>query len=84
MTVTTAPLSPSRTWTGTRLLGSILLSIVWFGVYVLSIGPALAIVFATESGEALAITFYDPVVWLYENTILQTPLQWYSRLWGWR
>lgn len=53
-------------------------------VYVLSIGPVVAV--ANKAGydlEALA-GFYAPVVWLHDHTALKEPLEWYADLWGWK
>ena len=63
------------------------LCLVWFGLYVLSIGPAL-LVYAKlppsieSSAEALIDTLYGPVGWLVDNTILSEPLIRYFELWS--
>jgi hypothetical protein len=55
----------------------------WFGIYILSIGPVVAIVESVKVGKDAARAFYDPVVWLHDHTILEGPLEWYSSIWGW-
>ena len=61
-----------------------LMSFACFVTYVLSIGPAIAIVEATNSGEDVIRIFYGPVIWLHDHTFLHSFLEWYSELWGWR
>ena len=56
-------------------------------LYVLSIGPVVMFVEMTgteqELGPVLRVVYY-PVVWLYENTLLQDPLEAYIGFWsGW-
>jgi len=53
-------------------------------LYVLSVGPAVMLVELTgtedELGPALNVVYY-PVVWLYENTLLEEPIEAYVALW---
>ena len=57
---------------------------IWFGIYILSIGPVIALVESVNVGRDAARAFYDPVIWLHGNTILEGPLEWYSNVWGWQ
>ena len=52
-------------------------------LYVLSIGPAIAL---TRGGNSVIQqddlrTFYQPVIWMHDNTILEQPLEWYVEMW---
>lgn len=51
-------------------------------VYVLSIGPVVALTEKTRLGPYLE-TIYLPVILLHEHTFLEKPLEAYSELWGW-
>ena len=53
-------------------------------LYVLGIGPVawLALHTGVEAEIApVAMVIYAPVVWLYNHTFLQEPLDWYIHLW---
>jgi hypothetical protein len=52
-------------------------------LYVLSIGPVVALVEKTGVGEDAAKVFYLPVVWLHDHTPLEKPLEKWGELWGW-
>jgi hypothetical protein len=53
-------------------------------LYVLSIGPVVAIAERTKSTESLKLlkAVYAPVIWLHDHTILKKPLEAYVELWG--
>lgn len=48
-------------------------------LYVLSIGPAIAIWPRSPPGPVMV--FYAPLVWLIWNTPLREPFEWYADLW---
>jgi hypothetical protein len=50
-------------------------------LYVLSVGPALTVVNRSRTGKETFLVVYAPVVWLYENTPLQGPLDSYIDFW---
>jgi hypothetical protein len=52
-------------------------------VYPLSIGPAVRFHGRTSNPtvQRTLETYYAPLVWLYENTPLRGPLDWYVELW---
>ena len=50
-------------------------------LYVLSLGPAVALVPPTGNGADAARVFYTPLIWLRENTPLRKPLEWDVELW---
>jgi hypothetical protein len=52
-------------------------------LYVLSMGPVVAISEKTGRGGEAVKTFYAPIIWLHNHTILAKPLEWYAALWGW-
>ncbi len=52
-------------------------------LYVLSIGPVVWLVKKLNWPDELFERFYQPVVWLHDNTALKVPLEWYSNLFGW-
>lgn len=52
-------------------------------LYILSIGPAGWLVAAGYLPQLPLEAVYLPVTWLYENTPMDRPLEWYSDLWGW-
>ena len=52
-------------------------------LYVLSIGPVVALVEKTGAGHKAVEVFYTPVIWLHDNTPLKEPLEKYAELWGW-
>ena len=48
-------------------------------MYVLSIGPAALI----AGGPSPTLrTFYAPVIWLHDHTLLKKPIEVYMELWG--
>ena len=51
-------------------------------VYVLSIGPAAAVAKASGSNHIPIKQFYEPIIWLHDNTFLRKPLEAYLDLWG--
>lgn len=53
-------------------------------LYVLSIGPVVAVVEKTGVGEEAAHALYLPVVWLHDHTPLEKPLEKWGELWGWQ
>lgn len=63
------------------------LSAVWFVIYLLSIGPVVALVLRTGVGEALSREFYDPLRLLQFHSpvsvYLDPVMDWYTELWGW-
>jgi len=73
----TGPANSSKT-----LALAILSPLVLFVVYVLSIGPAAAMCEHYDWDPAPLQTFYYPVIWLHEHTILREPLEWYVGLFG--
>lgn len=60
------------------ILGAVLGLLV---LYVLSLGPAVAIVRRTGMGVDVATVVYAPLEWLYENTPLREPLGAYVEFW---
>ena len=55
-------------------------------LYVLSIGPVIYAYNANGNTlgprtDVACEIFYTPLVWLYENTPLRIPLDWYFELW---
>lgn len=52
-------------------------------LYVLSIGPVVWLVEKLNWPEEYFKNFYQPVVWLHDNTALKAPLEWYGNLFGW-
>jgi hypothetical protein len=52
-------------------------------LYVLSIGPVVAVVEKTGTGREAVVIFYAPVIWLHDNTPLEKPLEKYAEFWGW-
>lgn len=69
--------SPWGVWMVTLLL----LSPV---IYVLSIGPDVALVEHGMLPKEPVVALYEPINWLHDNTLLEEPLEWYAALWGWR
>jgi len=59
------------------------LGCAWISIYVLSVGPVFAMIEYANYGKQSAETFYGPVIWLHDETLLKKPLEWYSDLWGW-
>ncbi len=53
-------------------------------MYVLSIGPVVAISERTGVGRDVVEVAYFPVFWLHDNTPLDEPLERYAELWGWQ
>ena len=51
-------------------------------MYVLSVGPVVAIVRKLNMGETAMQYVYAPVFWLHDHTVLKEPLEAYSHLWG--
>ena len=52
-------------------------------LYVLSMGPAVAVAGKNQSNEAAIRAVYAPVIWLHHHTALAKPLEMYAKLWGW-
>ena len=50
-------------------------------LYVLSVGPAIAISEIFPKSEPAFRAFYIPVIWLHDHTVLRGPLESYARLW---
>ncbi len=51
-------------------------------LYVLSFGPAIAVVQKHPKCVPAFQEFYLPVIWLEEHTALRRPLDFYCRFWG--
>ncbi len=57
----------------------------FFCLYVLSVGPGVAILEAVSTDPTTYDAFwkfYEPVDWLYMNTFLEKPLDWYIDFWS--
>ena len=52
-------------------------------LYVLSIGPVIAIAEKFDHPHEPYQVFYAPVGWLHDHTPLQGPLRKYASWWGW-
>ena len=52
-------------------------------LYVLSMGPVVAIVGKNQANVATIRAIYGPVIWLHEHTPLKEPLELYAHMWGW-
>jgi hypothetical protein len=64
----------------TWLVGAVFM----FVLYVLSIGPVVALNKSKPVTSLNAIRqVYFPVIWLHDHTALKGPLDAYARLWGW-
>ncbi len=50
-------------------------------LYVLSIGPAAALV-SNRAALTILPKVYAPVIWLHDHTFLEKPLEWYVGLFG--
>ena len=70
--------------TGSGAVVALVLAVLLPALYVLSIGPVVALVEKTGVGGEEARVFYAPVIWLHDNTPLEKPLEAYAELWGWR
>lgn len=65
--------------------------LIWVGVillllpclYVLSMGPVVAVAGKNPAHEPTIRAVYGPVIWLHHNTPLKKPLEMYAKLWGW-
>ena len=55
----------------------------WLSIYVLSIGPVVATIEYNNFDKDFTRPFYEPVIWLHDETLLERPLEWYSEIWGW-
>jgi len=64
-------------WAGYAAL--VLLALV---LYVLSLGPFLLLCDRMGWGRSAVSVVYAPMIWLYDNTPLQGPLDWYVSLWS--
>lgn len=53
-------------------------------LYMLSIGPANAIIEGTGQGMEAGRIIYAPIIWLHDHTPLKTPIEKYVELWSWR
>jgi hypothetical protein len=67
-------------WVGILVFGLPLL-------YFLSTGPVVLLLektngFGSHVPSDFVLAFYAPIVWLYENTFLRTPIELYLNLWG--
>jgi hypothetical protein len=52
-------------------------------LYVLSIGPVVAVAGKNRGNAATIRVVYAPVFWLHNNTPMKKPLEMYAKLWGW-
>ncbi|MCI0332824.1 MAG: hypothetical protein L0228_06340 [Planctomycetes bacterium] len=69
------------TWSWTKLTATLItFSLLWFLLYALSLGPAVKLTLAMGWKISLEIP-YSPVIWLYNNTFLKEPIDWYVELW---
>jgi hypothetical protein len=71
---------------GTLWLAAAMALVLFFlpGIYVLSIGPVVAVVERADAGREVVQVIYAPVIWLHDHTALKEPLEAYARLWGWQ
>ena len=53
---------------------------VFFGAYILSIGPVIYLAQTYDWNLDAFPTIYAPVKWLHDHTFLEKPLEWYIRL----
>ncbi len=68
-----------------RPLAAVLLMLFLAPVlYVLSIGPVVALVQQTGQSHDAVEAIYAPVIWLHDHTPLKEPLERYGKLWGWK
>lgn len=66
------------------LLGLLLWAPFAILLYVLSIGPVVALVEHFDTGRAAVRAVYFPVIWLaHENDTFRDIMIRYSELWGW-
>jgi hypothetical protein len=52
-------------------------------LYVLSMGPVVAVAGKNPASVPTIRAVYSPVIWLHEHTPLKQPLEMYAKLWGW-
>ncbi len=65
-----------------RLMLAMPLMASWFYLYILSIGPAVAIeILIFRSSNQRLQFLYAPVIWLHDNTPLAKPLEEYTSWW---
>lgn len=53
-------------------------------LYVLSMGPVVAVVKYTGVGHDIVPYVYAPLIWAARFPFLKYPLLWYGSLWGWQ
>lgn len=51
-------------------------------LYVLSMGPVAKVIDRFGLDREPARTFYRPVIWLHDHTVLRRPLELYLGVWG--
>jgi hypothetical protein len=61
-----------------------LLGLMLLPLYVLSVGPFILLCDTMGWGRSAVAVVYAPLVWLYNHTPLQGPLDWYVSLWSGR
>ena len=74
---------PTHRGSGAAIVLVMVIAVLLPVLYVLSIGPVVALVEATGVGREASKVFYAPVIWLHHNTPLKEPLEAYGELWGW-
>jgi hypothetical protein len=52
-------------------------------LYVLSMGPVVAVAGKNQDNVPTIRAVYGPVIWLHEHTPLKKPLETYAKMWGW-
>lgn len=62
----------------------VVLSLGFITIYVISVGPVVAMVEYMDRYRGVAWVVYWPVSWLHDRTFLEKPLEWYSGIWGWQ
>ena len=55
----------------------------WAFLYVVSIGPVVAVTDKNDLYRDATREFYAPVIWLHNHTPLEKPLEDYVEAWGW-
>ena len=79
-----APRQPKRAGSPAPVVASLLFVLLLPFLYVLSIGPVVAISEKTGRGHHAVEVVYAPVIWLHEHTFLKEPLERYAEVWGWK
>lgn len=59
------------------------LTIAWITIYVLSVGPVVAMAEIYDMQPRTLRLVYRPVIWLHDETIFRGFLDWYGGAWGW-